>query len=242
MLLRDLPFALGAGILSLMLLTSLVLCFLLPVVPADGRLARDTFLQFFRDLAGLLRRREILWTLMLFAAPSASFALSNMLGGLGRDFDASERLVSIIAGTGATIAGVVGSLLVPLLLRRVRPRPLYLLIGSIGASFTLTLIGMRPSPVIFALAMLGENLFQSAAFAVEYTINLDSIGPNNPFAATQFALIRASSSFPIAYMQAFDGQVYGVGGMAGALLADGGVTLAACCLLALLFRLRQRPT
>jgi len=104
------------------------------------------------------------------------------------------------------------------------------------------LIGMRPSPVIFALAMLGENLFQAAAFAVEYTINLDSIGPNNPFAATQFALVRASSSFPIAYMQVFDGQAYGLGGMAGALLADGGVTLAACCLLALLFRLRQRPT
>ena len=240
-LLRDLPFALGAGLLSLMLLPSLVLCFLLPVVPADGRLARDSFLQFFRDLAGLLRQREILWTLMLFATPSASFALSNMLGGLGRDFGASERLVSIIGGTGATIAGVAGSLLVPLLLRLVRPRPLYLLIGGIGACFTLALIGMRPNPVIFALAMLGENLFQSAAFAVEYTINLRSIGPNNPFAATQFALVRASSSFPIAYMQVFDGQAYGRGGISRALLADGGLTLAACCLLALLFRLRQRP-
>ena len=240
-LLRDLPFALGAGLLSLMLLPSLVLCFLLPVIPADGRLARDSFVQFFRDLTGLLRQREILWTLMLFATPSASFALSNMLGGLGRDFGASERLVSIIGGTGATIAGVAGSLLVPLLLRLVRPRPLYLLIGGMGACFTLALIGMRPSTVIFALAMLGENLFQSAAFAVEYTINLRSIGPNNPFAATQFALVRASSSFPIAYMQVFDGQAYGRGGISRALLADGGLTLAACCLLALLFRLRQRP-
>jgi len=32
----------------------------------------------------------VLWTLLLFLAPAAAFSLTNILGGLGRDFATSE--------------------------------------------------------------------------------------------------------------------------------------------------------
>ena len=97
------------------------------------------------------------------------------------------------------------------------------------------LAGLRGTPPIFALAVLGENAFQSAAFAVENTIILNTIGEGNPLAATQYALLAAAPSFPIAYMQAVDGAAYGVGGLSGSYLADALLSLAACAVLALLF-------
>ena len=77
---------------------------------------------------------------MLFTMPAASFSLTNMLAGLGGDFAASERMVSVLGGIGIVVAGIVGSLLVPVFLRRMNPRGLYLLIGSAGGLFTLGLM------------------------------------------------------------------------------------------------------
>jgi MFS transporter, PAT family, beta-lactamase induction signal transducer AmpG len=233
-LLRDLPFVVGASILSLILLAPLPLFLWLPAVSPDGRLARESFRDFLRDLAGLLRKPDILWTLLLFTMPAASFSLTNMLAGLGDDFSASEQTVSAIGGVGIIVAGIVGSLLVPVFLKRLHPRKVYLLIGSLGGVFTLSLILAPRIPATFAVAMVGENAFQAAAFAVEGAIMLRGIGNSNPFAATQFALLNAASSLPIAYMQIVDGQAYGAHGLTGSLVADGMLSLAACGILAVL--------
>jgi len=241
-LLRELPFQLGAIILSLLLLAPLPVLAFLPAPPADRRLASDSFREFFREVLALLGRRTVLWTLLLFAMPAASFALTNQLSGLGRDFGASEQLVGIVAGAGVSMAGIVGSLIVPRLIREFRPLHLYLLIGSVGCLFTLMLIGLPRTPAIFALAVLGENAFQSAAFAVESTIILRGIGNNNPLAATQYALLAAAPTFPIAYMQAVDGTAYAGGGLSGSFLADGFVGLVACAILASLFWLVRRQS
>jgi PAT family beta-lactamase induction signal transducer AmpG len=203
-------------------------------VAPDGRLARESFRDFLRDLGALLRTPDILWTLLLFTMPAASFSLTNTLAGLGGDFGASEQMVSAVGGIGIILAGIIGSLLVPLFLKRLHPRKVYLLIGSVGGLFTLTLIVAPRTPAVFALAMVGENAFQSAAFAVEGAIMLRGIGNSNPFAATQFALLNAASSLPIAAMQIVDGQAYGSSGLAGSLLADGLLSLTACVILAVL--------
>jgi MFS transporter, PAT family, beta-lactamase induction signal transducer AmpG len=235
-LLRDLPYIVGAGLLSLLLLLPLAMLYpFLPAPPADRRLARESFGQFVRDLLLLLSRREVLWTLLLFVLPAASFALTNMLGAIAHDFGTSERAASVVAGTGVSAAGVVGALTVPQLLRWVGPRRLYLVIGGSGAIFTLCLILLPHTQGVFILAMLAENLFQAAAFAVAFTIKLRGIGNDNPFAATQFALLNAATNVPLSYMQMLDGQAYGLGGLKGAALTDGMLTLSACCLLALLF-------
>ena len=180
--------------------------------------------------------------MLLFALPAATFALTNTLGGLGRDFDASERFVGLVGGVGATVGGVFGALVAPRLARRFSLLALYLLIGVAGASFTLCLLVSARTPALFALAMVGENVFQSAGFAVVNALALLSIGKDNPFAATQFALINATVVVPITYMQFIDGRAYGWGGLQGTFAADAGISIVACLAMALLFATRWRDS
>jgi PAT family beta-lactamase induction signal transducer AmpG len=239
-LLRDLPYEAGALILSVPLLLPVAVFVAMTGQPADSRLASESFRAFFRDIFALLRNRAVLWALLLFAMPAASFALTNTLGGIGHAFGASERLVGLIGGVGSTVAGVFGALMIAPVLRRRSPLTIYLLVGGVGAVFTLSLIVLPLAPAIFALAVLGENMFQSAAFTVQNTIILRTIGEDSPLAATQFALLISAVSLPISYMQAIDGQAYGYGGVAGSFLADGLLTLTACVLLGLALRFARR--
>jgi PAT family beta-lactamase induction signal transducer AmpG len=152
---RALPLPAAAAVLATPTLIPLAIYALTPAPPPDQRLARESFGRFFADLAALVRQPQILRLLLLFAAPAASFALTNTLGGLGRDYHASEAFVATIGGAAVTGAGVIGSLLVPLLARRAAPVWLYLGVGTLGALFTLCLIGLPRTPLFFAAAMVG---------------------------------------------------------------------------------------
>lgn len=241
--LRAAPPAWGPPTAALVVAAPLVLTLWIPAVPPGGRTAQESFATLFRDLGQLLRQTVVLRTLLLFALPAASFALTNILGGLGRDFAASEAFVGRVAGMGVVVGGLVGSLLVPWLVGRIAPRLLYLAIGGLGATFTLALIGLPPAPWVFVLAMVGQNIFQAAAFAVESTIVFRTIGEANPLAATQFGLLQAMTCLPIVYMLAIDGWAYGAGKLPGMLLTDAGLSLLACALLlplVLAWRRRER--
>lgn len=229
--LRALPHAAGAAVLAATTLLPLLILAALPEPGAERRLAQESFSALFRDLALLARRREVLRALLMFCLPASAFALTNTLGGLGTDFRSSERLVALVAGVGVTFAGVVGSLLVPPLLRRTAPRSLYLAIGATGALFTMILLLLPRTPATFALALIGENIFQSAAFATESKIIFSTIGPDNPIAASQYTVLNSAVVLPIAYMQIIDGAAYSRGGLVGCLLADAGISLAICLLL-----------
>jgi MFS transporter, PAT family, beta-lactamase induction signal transducer AmpG len=115
---------------------------------------------------------------------------------------------------------------------------LYVSIGTAGALFTFMLMTLARTPTTIALAVFGEDTFQSAAFAVESTIVLATIGEGNPLAATQYVLM-AAPSLPITYMQAIDGAAYGVRGLSGALMADALLGVAACAVAGILFRTIQ---
>ncbi len=239
-LMHGLPSPLGALAIGLIAFAPIPFFLFVPCPPADGRLAHEGFRDFARDVGALLRRSTVLWTLLLFLLPAASFALTNALGGFGNDFHTSERIVSLLGGAGLIVAGVVGSLMVPVLSKGVRPRPLYLMIGGFGALFTLILVVTPHIPATFGLAMLGENVFQSAAFAAESMIILRTIGHDNPLAATQFGLLNAATSLPLTYMQYLDGQGYAAIGVNGSLLADALISGAAVLMLAGVFWLWRR--
>jgi len=233
--LRGLPYALGDGLLCLTIVAAIPLFLWIECPPADGRLASESFNAFVGDVLALLRRPSVLWTLLIFLAPAASFALTNILGGLGRDFHASEALVGVVGGVGIAIAGVIGSLAIPILVRFVAPRPLYLMVGALGAAFTLVLTLFAHTPFTFGVAMLGENLFQAASFSVGNAIVLRTIGHDNPLAATQFGLLNSAAGFPLTYMQFIDGHAYdAIGGVNGSFIADAAISGAACALLALI--------
>jgi len=164
--------------------------------------------------------------------PAASFALTNTLGGLGDDYHASEGFVALMGGAAGVGAGLIGSLLVPPLASRAPERWLYLGIGSIGAAFTLSLIIAPRTPVLFGVAIAGQDIAQSAALATVNVVALQSLGKDNPFAATQFGILLSASSLPITYMQLLDGHAYGRGGLTLMYLVDGGLGLLACALMA----------
>ena len=203
----------------------------------DRRRMIDSFGNFASDLLQLARRSYVRRLLLLLALPCASFALTNTLGGLGADYGASEKMIAMIAGIGVTVAGVVGSLSVPIIGRRVPLLALYLAIGMVGGLFTLSLLVLPHTPAVYAAGFVTQNLWQSAALATGNALILSGIGKNNPLASTQFAVLSAAMSAPITYMQWIDGQAYSAGGLARLYITDGGLDLAACLIMAGLFLL-----
>ncbi len=235
-LIDHIPLIAAAVLLGVLLLVPLAIYPFIPVTQPDSRLARESFRAFFGDIVALLKRREVLVALALFLAPSGSFALTNVLGGLGQDFHASVHLIALSGGAGVIAAGVFGSLIFPVFARRMRLRPLYLTIGVVGALFTLSLLLLPRSPWVFAFSMMGENVFQSLAVTGSFAIAFETIGQNNPLAATTFSVLGAACNFPIVYMELVDGRGYQWRGVTGSFLADAMLGLLACTLLALMLR------
>ncbi len=207
----------------------------------DRQLARDSFRQFFAEVAGVLKRREVLITLAMFITPAASFALVNLLAGLGSSFHASGRFVGAIGGAGVLVAGIAGCLTFRLIDRLLPLRYLYLSIGVVGAAFTLALMLLPMTPLSFAVALIGENAFQSVALTTAIAISFDTIGERNPLAATTFCLMVSVLNVPNTYMVIVDGWGFGWRGVDGSLMVDAGASMAACFLLTVvLVQLRRR--
>jgi PAT family beta-lactamase induction signal transducer AmpG len=203
----------------------------IPAPGPDRRLARESFGRFFTEVLALVRNREVVVALALFLLPAASFGLTNVLGGLGRDFSASEHTVSLFAGVGTVIAGLAGSFLLQPLAARFALRPIYLGIGIAGGLFTLSLLVLPRAPWCFGVAITGENLFQAMAFSAANAISFEVIGPENPLAATLFTLLMAATNLPITYMSWLDGHGYDWKGVTGSFTTDACISIAACLLL-----------
>lgn len=235
-MIHELPLPAAAMLLGAAQLVPLAIYPFIPVKSPDAKLARDSFAQFFREVALLFRRREVLIALAMLLLPSASFTLTNVLGGLGSDFHASARMVGLAGGAGLSVSGIVGSLVLPLLAKRMPLRPLYLAIGIVGGLFTLSLLPLPRTQGVFALAFLGEGLFQALAVTCAIAITFETIGRDNPLAATTFSVLTAAMGLPIDYMVAVDGHAYTRSGVAGSFIADAGLGIASCLLLALMLR------
>jgi PAT family beta-lactamase induction signal transducer AmpG len=190
--------------------------------------------QFNREVLSLLRRREVALVLLLFLSPCSTFVLTNLLGGLGADFHASGRAVSLAGGVGAFIPGLLGCSLFPVIARRLRLRSFYFANGIVGCLFTLSLVILPHTTLTFGVALFGEFLFQALSFAIQIGIVFDVIGPDNPLAATTFSFLTAATNIPVAYLIFIDGHAYSVGGIVGMLLTDAAIGILACTVAAIL--------
>jgi MFS transporter, PAT family, beta-lactamase induction signal transducer AmpG len=232
---RALPPWLAATLLGGLVFLPATIFLFMPAPGPDRRLASETFPQFAREIIALLKRREVLIALGLFLAPCGSFALTNLLGGVGSDFHASPRFVSLTGGFGGLVPGIFACLVFPAFARRIPLRLLYLAAGSIGAVFTLSLIVIPHNPWSFALALLGETFFATFANATQAGLEFETIGQNNPLAATAFTFLSAATQLPVTYMLIVDGRAYGRGGIAGSFATDAGLGIVACIFFAILF-------
>ncbi len=240
-LVRALPLQLAAPLLGIIVFIPTAIFLVMPSPGPDRRLARESFTRFSSEVFAVIRRRQVLIALALFASPCASFALTNTLGSMGNDFHASERMVSLVGGAGLSLAGIFGSLMFVPFARLLPLRPLYLAIGAAGALFTTSLLLLHHTPATFGIAMVGENIFQALAYTGITAISFETIGRNNPLAATQYSLFNAASLIPIIYMQVIDGRAYSWHGVTGSFLADALFGLLACALLGFLLHLLRTP-
>jgi MFS transporter, PAT family, beta-lactamase induction signal transducer AmpG len=206
----------------------------MPAPGPDGRLASESFQQFNREVLSLLRRREVVIVLLLFLSPCSTFVLPNLLGGLGADFHASPRTVSLSGGAGAFVPGLIGCFLFPLIARYLRLRSFYFANGILGCLFTLSLVILPHTSFTFALAVFGEFLFQAIAFSIQIGIVFEAIGPDNPLAATTFAFLTAATNVPVTYLTVIDGHAYSIAGITGTLFADAAIGIGACTAAAIL--------
>ncbi len=231
----------GASLIFAAFLAPLLVFPVIPAPPPAPIPAAENFSRFAREVILLLKRREVLVALVMFALPSAAFALTNTLGAWSGSFHATPSVVSIISGVGIMLGSIAGCGLVPPMARRIPLRLLYLSIGLLGAAFTLGLLLLPRLSATFGLAFMGENFFQSAALAAALAIMFEVIGPGNPLAATTFAVLMAALTLPIDYMQFIDARAYHWHGITGAFLADALVGGSACLLLAIVLRRRLFP-
>lgn len=214
-LVEHLPAWAAACLLAGLVFLPATIFVVIPCAGPDKRLARESFGQFRHEVFTILRHRELVIALLFLLSPCSSFALTNLLGGLGADFHASARVVSLAGGTGAFFPGILGCLLFPLIARGRPLLLLYLIDGILGSAFTLTVILLPHTPAVFTFALVGEYLFQAIAFSIQVGIIFEVIGQNNPFAATIFTLLSASTYVPITYMMVVDGAgIHGAGSRA----------------------------
>lgn len=234
-LVHSLPLQIAAALLGIVVFLPTAIFLIMPAPGPDRRLAGESFGQFTREVLALVRRREVLIALLLFVSPCGSFALTNIFAGLGRDFHASGRMVSLAGGAAVLVPGISGCLLFPLVAKRLPLRLFYLANGLVGGLFTLGLIVLPRAPWSFTVALVGEFLFQAASYCTQVAIVFQTIGRNNPLAATTYAFLIAATNVPVTYMMVADGRGYAMGGVAGSLAMDAGISIAACLLLGVLF-------
>jgi MFS transporter, PAT family, beta-lactamase induction signal transducer AmpG len=231
-LVQVLPLKTAALVLGAMILAPTLVFPWMPAPAADVSGASGSFDRFMRDLAILLTRRDVLLAILLFVAPAATFSLTNFLAGVGHDFHASPGFVGLVGGGGVLLGGTAGCFVFPMIDRLLPLRSLYLSIGVVGALFTLGLILVPHTPTAFAIALIGQNVFQALAFTASTAIQFDAIGRHNPLSATAWCLMVSAYNLPISYMLFVDGAGYSWRGVSGSFLADGAVSLFACLLLA----------
>jgi PAT family beta-lactamase induction signal transducer AmpG len=200
----------------------------------DRRLASESFPQFFGDLVSLVKRREVLVAIILFAAPAATFSLTNFLGGRGNDFHASPGFVGLVGGVGVAAGGIAGCLVFPALSRLMPLRPLYLSVGIVGAFCTLGLILLPHTPASYAVILITENLFQSLAITTSIAVTFETIGRDNPLASTTFCVVASAYGVPISYMLYVDAFGFARGGITGSLAIDADTGILASVLLGLM--------
>ena len=233
-LVRLLPIQTAALLLGALVFLPASIFLLIPAPGPDRRLASESFSQFNREVLSLFRRREIVVVLLLFLVPCSTFALPNLLGGLGADFHASARLISLSGGVGAFFPGILGCAVFPFIARRIPLRFFYLANGILGSIFTLSLIVLPHVPLTFGLALFGEFLFQAVAFSIQIGIVFETIGRDNPLAATTFSFLTAATNIPVTYVLLIDGRSYAAGGIRGIFLTDAAIGIGTCILAGLL--------
>jgi len=235
-LVRTLPPVAAAVLLALTVVAPTVLLFFIPLPDRRTRGALETFRTFFQDLRRAIARPGSILALVCFLSPTACFALTNLFSALGVDFHTPERRMTAISGVGVAIACSVGCLAGIWLTGRFQRKKVYLLTGFGGAAAAIGLIRVPHTFVSLAVGVLIYVFFQGINYTALSSLCLEIVGPANPLASTQMAVLSAAANVPITYMTRVDGHFHTVYGLNGMLLVDAGSSIVVGTVLLIILR------
>ena len=233
---RTMSIPAAAWLLAALVMAPTIMLFFIPLPTKPTRGIADVFGNFFGDLYRVCKTKSCLLGLICFLSPTACFALTNLFSTLGRDFHASEWWVTALNGPLVAAVCSLGCLAGIWICGRFPRRTVYVAAGFGGAAAALTMIWMPHTLVYFAIGVLGYNFFQGINYTAFTAFEYEIVGPGNPLAATQIALLTAASNAPISYMTRIDGHFYGRHGLSGMLAVDGLSSILVGTVLLLVFR------
>jgi len=235
-LMRKLPPGPAAVLLGLTVVAPTALLFFIPLPAQSTRRAGEAFRSFFSDLAKVCRRPGCLLGLACFLSPTACFALTNLFSGMGEDFHTPESWVTALNGTGVAIVCSLGCLVAIPFCQRFPRRYVYVIAGFGGAAAALALIWMPHTIVFYATGVLVYNFFQGINYTAFSSFEYEIVGPGNPLAATQIAVLTAAANLPISYMTKVDGHFNATHGLTGMFAVDAVSSIVVGTALLLVFR------
>lgn len=200
----------------------------------EGNL-RENFATMLAATRKVFREGRIWQGLVLFLLPECSFALTNLFSSMGRDFGASEKLVTTLNGPLVAVACSVGCLAAIPLCSRYKRRSIYLMAGVLG-SLVAILIGFLPhTTTVYTTGVLAYNLCQGFSFTALMALAMEVTGPRNAVAGTMMAILIAATNVPLSFvMTPIDSRVHDSFGLRAMMLTDAGTTLVFIAVLALL--------
>ena len=182
-----------------------------------------------------VRRRECVVGFALLLLPAAGSATTNLIAGMGKDFQTSESTVIWVTGIWSAVAMSIGALLGGRLSDRFPKGYVYLLSGF-GTAITALLTAVLPhTELAFVLSTLVYALATGSIYGSYQALGLELTG-TSPVASTQLGLFAAAINVNLNYMTRFDGLGYKRGGATGLFLVDGLAGLV--CIVPLLFLVR----
>ena len=176
--------------------------------------------QLFRDLRLTARQRHFLFALMLFAVPSATFALQNIFGDMVGEFHAGILPPYLSVGAMLTAGCILGSALGGPLSSRFDRRFLFVM-PAILAGVGVLLMAFGPhTAAVFAGGMFFYNVMAGINYTAFSALVFQIVGSNNPLSSTQYSICTASANLAIAGATFLDGQGSVHHGASGSLITD----------------------
>jgi MFS transporter, PAT family, beta-lactamase induction signal transducer AmpG len=182
---------------------------------------RTLFGGMLRSVWSTLRSRAGLSGVLICASPVATAAAMNLFSGVGPDYHASERVVTIVTGFAGGLITAVGAILGGYLCDRMPRRVAYLLSGGVLGACALAMSFYPLTERTYILGV-GTYLFVAGFCYASFTsLALEIVGQAGATASTQYTLFTAAANQAIAYTTRFLG--FGAarwGGAPGMLRAD----------------------
>jgi hypothetical protein len=235
--LADLASARTVGVVVGMLIALPSLVAILVDEPIGDRSNRGAHIRrMVRELAVVVRRRDIWLGIAFFVSPACAGALMNVFAGIAVDYHSSPTVVVavVVLGGVLTAGGALAGGFVLDRIDRWRAYPIAALLTS-GVTAAMIFAPLRPATYIIGAAAYA--LVTGFGYAAFMALALDLVGSDMLAGGTLFTLLTAALNIPVVYMLRLDGLGYGRFGIRGMLGADAlGNVLAAIVLVMLLAR------